>query len=101
MILKEDFFIVDIETKGEILTPLNIYAPNQDDPSLYKNIDENVSSFKCDFIVFGGAFNLVCDVHKDKKGGVPVNHWKSRDELECLKKKIGTNGYLESYQPRC
>ena len=82
------FIIVDIETKGEVLTLLNIYAANQDDPSFYKIIGENVFSFKCDFIVFGGDFNLVCDVHKDKKGGVPVTHWKSRVELECLKKKF-------------
>ena len=56
------------------MTLLNIYSPNPDDPSFFKNIGENVSSFKCDFIVFGGDFNLVCDIHKD--------------ELECLKKKF-------------
>ena len=82
------FIINDIETKSEVLTLLNIYAPNQDNPSFFKNIGENASSFKCDFIVFGGDFNLVCDIHKDKKGGAPVTHWKSRDELECLKKKF-------------
>ena len=82
------FIIVDIETKGEILTLLNIYAPNQDDPTFYKNVGENISSFECDFIVFGGDFNLVCDVHKDKKGGAPVTQWKSRNEVELLKQNL-------------
>ena len=33
-----------------------------------------LSSFDCDFIIFGGDFNLVCDIHKDKKGGIPTTH---------------------------
>ena len=47
-----------------------------------------LSSFDCDFIILGGDFNLVCDLHKDKKGGIPSTHLKSRDEEEILKENF-------------
>ena len=40
---------------------------------------------KCDFVVFGGDFNLVCDVSKDKKEGVPTTYLKSKDEVEAIR----------------
>ena len=39
-------------------------------------------------IVFGGDFNLVCDVEKDKKGGVPTKHLKSKEEVFSLKEQF-------------
>ena len=39
-------------------------------------------------IVFGGDFNLVCDVEKDKKGGVPTKHLKSKEEVFLLKEQF-------------
>ena len=38
---------------------------------------------ECDFVVFGGDFNLVCDVSEDKKKGVPTTHLKSKDEVKA------------------
>ena len=39
-------------------------------------------------IVFGGDFNLVCDVEKDKKGSAPTTHWKSKQEVSSLKEQF-------------
>ena len=39
-------------------------------------------------IVFGGDFNLACDVEKDKKGGAPTTHWKSKEEVSLLKEQF-------------
>ena len=61
------FIIADIETKGETLTLVNVYAPNQDDATFFKKVNEKLTTFECDFLIFGGDFNLVYDVHKDKK----------------------------------
>ena len=61
------FIIADIETEERTLTLVNIYAPNNDDPSFFRVVSEKMSSFECDLIVFGGDFNLVCDIQKDKK----------------------------------
>ena len=67
---------------------MDVYAPNKDNPTCFKNVSEKLSSFECDFMVFGGDFNLVCDVSNDKKGGVTTTHAKSRDEVEIIKEKF-------------
>ena len=79
------FIIVDVETEGKILTLVDMYAPNSDDPIFFRGVSEKMSSFECDLIVFGGDFNLVCDVEKDKKGGAPTTHWISKEEVFSLK----------------
>ena len=65
-----------------------MYAPNKDEPTFFQNVCEKLSSFDCDFQIFGGDFNLVGDIHKDKKGGIPTTHLKSRDEVEILKENF-------------
>ena len=80
------FIIADTEIQDKTLTLVNIYAPNKDEPTFFQNVCENLSSFDCDFIIFGGDFNLVCNIHKDKKGGIPTTHSKSRDKVEILRK---------------
>ena len=82
------FIIADIETEERTLTLVNIYAPNNDDPSFFRVVSEKMSSFECDLIVFGGDFNLVCDIQKDKKGGAPTTHWKSREAVLSFKEKF-------------
>ena len=82
------FIIADIEIQDKTLTLENIYAPNKDEPTFFQNVCEKLSSFDCDFIILGGDFNLVGDIHKDKKGGIPTTHLKSRDEVEILKENF-------------
>ena len=82
------FIIVDIETEEKILTLVNIYAPNNDDPMFFRAVSEKMTSLECELRVFGGDFNLVWDVQKDKKGGVPATHTKSRDKVSSLKEKF-------------
>ena len=60
------FIIADIKIQDKTLTLVNIYAPNKDEPTFFQNVCEKLSSSDRDFIVFGGDFNLVCDIHKDK-----------------------------------
>ena len=76
------YIIVDLEVGELTLTLCNIYAPNTDDPAFFKNVSEQMLSFKCDEIIIGGDFNLVLDVSKDKAGGKPTTHWNSPKELK-------------------
>ena len=68
-----------------MLTLVNVYAPNKDNPAFFRNVRDKLCSFECDFVVFGGDFNLVCDVSKDKKGVVATTHLKSKDEVEAIR----------------
>ena len=51
----------------------------------FRNVRHRLCSFECDFVVFGGDFNLVCDVSKDTKGGVATRQLKSKDEVDAIR----------------
>ena len=82
------FIIADIKIEDKTLTLVNIYAPNKDEPTFFQNVCGKLSSFDCDFLIFGSDFNLVCDINKDNKGGIPSTQLKSRDEVEILKENF-------------
>ena len=58
-------------SKNTILYTTNIYAPNEDDPSFFKQIFDHLHDFACEEVILGGDFNLVLDVKEDNKGGLP------------------------------
>ena len=79
--MEDLLLIVDVKMANRIMTLVNIYAPNDDNPAFFKNLLSHLLSFNCDDIVWGGDFNLVLDVQKDKKGGNPVTHKNSLKEV--------------------
>ena len=62
------YIIIDLEVGELILTICNIYAPNKDDPIFFQNIREQMITFRCEEIIFGGDFNPVMDVKTGQKG---------------------------------
>ena len=68
------FIICDIKAEEKILTLANIYGPNDDEPKFFKNLFDHLKDFKCEEIILGGDFNLVLNIEKDKKGGLPRTH---------------------------
>ena len=60
------FVIADVKTEGQILTLANIYAPNDDNPTFFKNVLNQLISFDCGEIVLGGDYNLILEVEKAK-----------------------------------
>ena len=65
--------IVDIKSGSKTLILVNIYAPNNDDPSFSQNAFKRPLTFECEEIILGGDFNLVLDVQKTKKRREPRN----------------------------
>lgn len=59
---------IAIEVKVEDITYLlcNVYSPNEDDPSFFVQTAEIIESFDNPNIIWGGDFNLVLDVLKDR-----------------------------------
>ena len=78
------FVMVDIKLESKILTLVNIYAPNEDKPTFFQNVLNQLLCFDCSEIILGGDFNLVLDVQKDKKGGRPVTHDNSLKEVKHI-----------------
>ena len=75
------FVIADVKTEGKILTLANIYAPNDDNPTFFKNVLNQLTSFECGEIVLGRDYNLVLEVEKDKIGGNPTTNKNSLKEV--------------------
>ena len=61
---KGRFVIVDIKTEDKTLTLGNFYVPNDDNPSFFKSVLNQLLSFDCEEIYLGGDYNLVLDVEK-------------------------------------
>ena len=75
------YIICDLMANRKPVTLVNVYAPNEDDPNFFKILSEHIEGFQKDEIVIGGDFNLVLDVEKDKKGGLPKTHNNARKIL--------------------
>ena len=52
---------------NKVLTLVNIYAPNNDNPTFFQYVLGHLLSFECEKIIMGRDFNLVMDVQRDKK----------------------------------
>ena len=57
------FVIADVKTEGKVLTLANIYVPNDDNPTFFKNVLNQLISFDCGEIDLGGD----CKFWRSKK----------------------------------
>ena len=71
------FNIIDMKIDNKILTLVNIYAPNNDNPTFFQNLLDHLLSFECEEIIMGGDFNLVTDIQRDKQGVNATTHRNS------------------------
>ena len=90
------FIIADIKIHGKTLTLVNTYAPNKDEPTFFKMSVKKLFSFDCDFIIFGGACNLVCG----KRAAFPILiQNREMIEVEILKKNLELIGICRVLNP--
>ena len=78
------YIFCDIKVEDKIWTLVNVYTPNQDEPTFFEQIQDLLASFECEQIIFGGDFNLILDIIKDKSGGKKTTHFKSLKKLESI-----------------
>ena len=55
------YIIIDMKIDNKILILVNIYAPNNDNPTFFQNLLDQILSFECEEVIMGGDFNLVMD----------------------------------------
>ena len=84
-IMKSDksgyFIILDITLNRKKITLINIYGPNNDNPSFFLNILKTIEEFKNDEYIICGDFNLVLNQDLDTKNYLHINHPKAREKL--------------------
>ena len=61
------YVIADVNISDKVFTLINIYAPNDDCPQFFTQIDNLINQFHGDSIIFGGDFNCVLNLSLDKK----------------------------------
>ena len=94
------FAMVDsIKLESKILTLANIYAPNEDKPTFFQNILNQILCFDCSEIILGGDFDLVLDVQKDRKGGRPVTHNNSLKEVKHISNVLDLTDIWRCFNP--
>ena len=73
------YLIIILNVHGESITLINVYGPNIDGTSTFNNIYEHLHNNVGYPIIWGGDFNFVFDLNKDKKGGLPQTNFNARD----------------------
>ena len=82
------YIIADIKVYDIIYTCVNIYAPNDDCPQFFVQIDNLLDQFHAENIIYGGDFNCILNMSLDKKGGRSHTNFKARSEImKCMDKR--------------
>ena len=84
---------------SKILTLVNIYAPNNDNPTFFQNLLDRILSFECEEVIMGGDFNLVMDFQKDKKGGNATTHRNSLKEVQNIANSLDLTDVWRTLNP--
>ena len=72
---------MDITLNKKKITLLNIYGPNNDNPSFFLNILKTIEEFQNDEYIICGDFNLVLNQDLDTKNYLHINHPKAREKF--------------------
>ena len=78
------FIIIDIYLNNDSFTIINVYGPNIDDPSFFKDLSQRLLDFQCSSIIWAGDFNFVFNLQLDKQGGLQRTNFNARSEVLSL-----------------
>lgn len=76
--------ILDAIIMGQQFTLINIYGPNNDNPTFFDNIEKTFNNFDCESVIMGGDFNFVLDVSVDKKGGKNRTNYQAQGMVKNI-----------------
>ena len=75
-----NMLILDIQIEDSIITLINIYGPNRDDPEFYKCILQKINDTE-NQVIIAGNFNLILNPDEDAVNYVNINNPKAREEV--------------------
>lgn len=80
--LTGNFLALDIEIEDSKITLINVYGPNQDNPTFFNIITETIDEFENPNIIICGDFNLVINPDIDYDNNYKnINNPKAREKL--------------------
>ena len=78
------FIIMDIKIDEKLITLVNLYAPNNDNPDFFVNIFTKLSEFSCEDLIIGGDFNFVIDIYNDCTNPNRINNSVAKDTVAAF-----------------
>ena len=76
-----NFIIVDMSLDEHRITLANIYAPNNDEPSFFEKLENNIKFHGNNNVIIVGDWNLLLDPSIDGKNYKHINNKKARDRV--------------------
>ena len=78
---------IEFEQTMNTYIVINIYGPNNDDTSIFEQLDKFILEHEEKKIIIGGDINTVLDTEIDKKNGRKDGHKKCRQKLKDIIEK--------------
>ena len=75
---------IDIQYNDIDMTIINIYGPNNDEPTFFDSLNNYIIQNEENTFVIGGDFNTVLDPNLDKKNGNKETHKKCRKTIKSI-----------------
>ena len=63
------YIILDLQVEDECITVVNVYGPNEDDPTFFQDVFTKAQQFNNANMIIGGDFNTVLDGKLDRNCG--------------------------------
>ena len=90
-----NFIIIELTSLGKKITLVNLYGPNDDKPQFYNTIQQYISEFGNEHVVWCGDWNLVLNSDLDTVNYKNINNPRARNTVINI---IDENGYVDVWR---
>ena len=90
-----NFIIIELTILGKKITLVNLYGPNDDKPQFYNTIQQYISEFGNEHVVWCGDWNLVLNSDLDTVNYKNINNPRARNTVINI---IDENGYVDVWR---
>ena len=91
----DDVLIIDLRISDIEVRLINIYAPNNDSPIFFQNIEDSVKNNPQDYVIICGDYNLVLNPTIDCFNYINVNNPNARNKVLAL---ISEHSLLDAFR---
>ena len=79
--IHDDVLIIDLRISDIEVRLINLYAPNNDSPNFFQNIEDLVKNNQQDYVVICGDYNLVLNPTIDCSNYLNINNPRARNKV--------------------
>ena len=90
------YIMCKLKIQDSTICLANIYAPNEDNPTFFEEVYQNIEQMECTFTILGGDFKTILDPKLDRMNG-KVYHKKNRD---LILDKVNTQSLVDIWRDR-